>query len=516
MKRTPGRGARRGCGAGWALASCWPLWALSSAFAQTTAPDVAGPGLRIEPTVTVTQTLSDISGSRSRTDWITQISPRVRISGQRGRVRGHFDYSLQGLTYRSNAASSELRHRLSAAVTAEVIEDRFFVDAQASVAQAVVSAFGLQTPDPALPNDNQAEQRSFRVAPVLRGRLAGEVDYLARLSYAATRTDSVRAFDGDIAGALLNLRGGTPLRTVGWSLDATHDTYDFSAASRKTEAQRLRLQATYAPIPSLQVSLIGGHEVNDLRTLDKQGYDNVGWALDWRPGQRTRLFAQQEKRFFGTGYSVIAEHRTARTILRFSDRRDISTPLGGRTLATIGTVFDVYFAQFASIEPDPVLRAIAVTNFLLSRGIDPNTPVVAGFLTSSLTLTRDQQLSAAWRGVRQTVTVLWRQTWSRRADTISVAADDFTNTALVHQRGLSVSVSHRLTPLSTLNLLGAYTRSQGDLATQDNNLRSLTLTWGGQLAENLAATLGVRHSEFSSSTQPRTENAVIGSLTMRF
>jgi hypothetical protein len=124
MKRVSGSVARRGRAAGRALARCWPLWALTCAVAQTAAaPDAAGPGLRIVPTLTVMQTLSDISGSGSRTNWITQVSPRVRITGQRGRIRGHFDYSLQGLAYRNNADSSDLRHRLSAAVNAELIED---------------------------------------------------------------------------------------------------------------------------------------------------------------------------------------------------------------------------------------------------------------------------------------------------------------------------------------------------------------------------------------------------------
>jgi uncharacterized protein (PEP-CTERM system associated) len=488
---------------------------------QLADPGVAGAGapqagLRIEPRLLLSQTLSDTSGAAGRTRWIAQVTPGLRVLSPRGRIRGHFDYSLQGLAYSNDSSDNDLRHLLSTAVNAEVIEDRFFVDAQASISQQVVSAFGLQSSDPTLPNDNQAERRSFSIAPYLRGRLFGEVDYLARLSHAVTRTDSAVAFDSDISGALLQLSGGTPLRALSWSLLGTSDVYDFKV-NRKTEAQRIRAQASYALTPSLLVSLIGGHEVNDFRTIDKQGYNNVGWAVDWRPSVRTQVFAQQERRFFGTGYSVIAEHRTARTTVRLTDRRDISTPQEGRTLAAIGTVFDLYFLQFASIEPDPALRQILVLQFLLANNIDPRTPIFAGFLTSSVTLTRDQQLALAWRGLRQTVTLLWQQNWTRRADTLSTAADDFSNTALVHQRGLSINVTHRLTPLQTVGVLGSYLRTRGDLLTaQDTDLRALQLTWSTRINEKATASVSLRHAIFDSPTQPYTENALIGSLTMRF
>lgn len=511
----------------WRPAKCLrvilPVLAITGAVAQVpqaptaVSPDAGAPqtGLRIEPRLIFTQTISDTSGASGRTNWVTQLSPGVRVVSPRGRIRGHFDYSLQGLAYRSNGSSEDLRHLLSTAVNAEVIEDRFFVDMQASISQAVVSAFGLQTPDPTLPNDNQAERRTFSIAPYLRGTLFGEVNYLARVSHSVVRTDSLLAFDSDISSALLRLSGGTPLRTVSWTLDATHDSYDFST-SRETESQRLRAQVSYALTPSLFVSLIGGQEANDLRTLDKRTYDNVGWAVDWRPGVRTRVFAQQEKRFFGTGHSVIAEHRTARTSLRVSDRKDISTPQERQTLAAVGTAFDLFYAQFESIEPDPVLRQVLVLNFLLSRGIDPRTPIFSGFLVSSVTLTRDQQVALAWRGLRQTVTLLWQQNWTRRADTLSSAADDFSNTALVHQRGLSVNLTHRLSPLQNVSALLSYLRSRGDLATQNTTLRSLQLTWSSRLSETSTASIGLRHATFGSNTQPYTENAVIGSLTMRF
>jgi len=472
------------------------------------------PALRVEPRVLITQTLNDISGASGRTASLTQISPGLRVTSRRGRVQGQVDYSLEGVI---DSASSDdgIRHLLDAAVTAELIERRLFVDVQASIARRPISAFGQQTADPALANPNLTDQRKFSIAPVLRGSIAGEVDYLARVAHAVTRSAGSDAFDSDISSALLRLSGGTPLRGLGWVLEGTNDIYDFRV-NRKTESKRVSARAAYAITPSLQVALIGGRESNDLRTLQPQTYNNAGWLLDWRPSERTHVFAQQERRFFGMGFNAFAEYRTARTTWRASDRRDISTPQEQRTLAAVGTFYDLFFAQFAALEPDPVLRDVLVTNFLRVNGINPRTPVFGGFLTSSVTLTRDQQLSFAWRGLRDTITLLWQQTWTRRADTLADAPDDFSNTALVHQRGLSLNVSHRMTPLSTLSLLVQYLRTRGDFASQDSNLRSMTVSWSEQLGERTTATLGLRHSQFDSSSQPYRENAVIGTLLMRF
>jgi uncharacterized protein (PEP-CTERM system associated) len=502
------RNAGRGLGGGFFLLP------LSCALAQGTA-GAAPQGLRIEPFVTLTQTISDTSGSNGRTNFITDLSPGVRVSSRRGRIQGHFDYNISGLAYSNNSSDNDIRHQLNSVVNAELIEDRLFVDAAATIAQRLISPFGLRTSDPNLPNSNQAEQRSFSISPRLRGRIAGRVTYAARVSHAVTSGGGTNAFDGTTRGASLQLSGGSGFRALSWSVVASHDESDFGA-NRQFEFQRVRGQLNFAVTPDLVLSLIGGQEANDLRTGSKETYDNVGGSIDWKPSKLTRIFLERERRYFGNGHSVIAEHRTARTIWRLTDRKDVTNPEERQTLAVIGTVFDLYFQQFASIEPDPVLRQVLVTNFLLSNGINPRTPIFGGFLTSAVALTRDQQLAVGWTTPRTTVTLAWQQSWTRNIESFAQTPDDFSSTTLIQQRGVTLSGSYRLTPVSALSLSASWSRSRGELQALTTTLRSLQGNWATQLNPDTTASVGLRYSKFSSASQPYTENAVVGSVSMRF
>jgi uncharacterized protein (PEP-CTERM system associated) len=436
------------------------------------------------------------------------------VTNRRGRIQGHFDYSVSGLALGGSSSDNDLRHQLNSGLSAELIEDHLFVDAAASIARRLISPFGLQTSDSRLPNSNQTDFRSLSLSPVLRGSIGGRVDYAARVTY-ATADGSGDAFDSTTLGASLSLSGGTGFRALSWTLVASHDDVDLGPG-RQFVFDQLRGQVNFAVTPELQVSAIGGHEANDLRTVDKQGYNNVGWAIDWRPSVRTKVFAERERRYFGVGHKVLMEHRTARTIWRFSDRRDVSNPRDTQALAVIGTVFDLFYAQFAAVEPDPVLRQALVTNFLLANGIDPSTPLFGSFLASSLALIRDQQLSVGWNHPRYSVTLAVQQSWTRRADTLANAPDDFSNTTLVRQRGLTVSASYRLTPISSVGLEAQLTRNSGDVALLATTLRSLQSTWSSELNDKMTGSIGVRLTRFSGVSQSYTESAVLGSLTMRF
>jgi uncharacterized protein (PEP-CTERM system associated) len=494
----------------------WPLWCAPAVHAQ--AGDAAGggppPPLRIEPYIALTQTISH--ASPGRTVSATQLAPGISMSAQRGRVRGYLNYSLGGLAYGSSGDEDfKLRHSLDAAGTAEVIENRLYVDASATVSQRTISAFGLQTPDPVLPNANQTQVVTLNVSPRLRGRLFGDVEYNARVSHSMQRAGQGEAFDSDITNASLGFSGGTGLRAVSWSLDLLDSTYDIGTA-RTTRARSARAQVNYAITDSLRVSAIGGREWNNFTSIDLVPADIVGWAVDWRPSPRTRLYLTQEDRFFGTGHQVIAEYRMPRTTFSFTSARNISTPQEQLALAAIGTVFDLFFQQFAALEPDPIARRALVLNFLLANGVAPNTPVFGSFLTSGLTLANTQQLSATWRALRGSASLAFTQSSSRRLVAFASAPDDFSNTSVVKQRGFVASYNHRLTPISSLLLSASFTQSRGEISSLGTSLRALQATYSAQVNPKLSGSLSARISSFSGVSDSNTEYALIGSVAMRY
>jgi uncharacterized protein (PEP-CTERM system associated) len=156
--------------------------------------------------------------------------------------------------------------------------------------------------------------------------------------------------------------------------------------------------------PQLRVSLIAGVESSNLSTLDKETHSTPGAGIDWYPTERTKLSGQYEKRFFGSSHSLIFEHRTPRTAWRFRDVEDIVTGFGQPVAGQAGTAYNLFFSQFASIQPDPVLRAALVDEFLRVRGIAPTAQLFSGSLAQAPTRQRRQDLSFALLGIRDTIT----------------------------------------------------------------------------------------------------------------
>ena len=142
--------------------------------------------------------------------------------------------------------------------------------------------------------------------------------------------------------------------------------------------------------------------------------------------------------------SLSFEHRTGRTVWRLTDTQDLSISSNASTAPSLGSVYDLYFAQFAALEPDPVKRAQRVNEFLQANGLSPTAVAEpTSYLSSSLTVQRSQSLSVALLGVRDTLTLLASRSEGSRADTLAGGSDDFSSSPVVRQTALSVSYAHR-------------------------------------------------------------------------
>jgi uncharacterized protein (PEP-CTERM system associated) len=302
---------------------------------------------------------------------------------------------------------------------------------------------------------------------------------------------------------------------VSWSADVSLRIYDYTIG-RRTEDNRVR-GVLYFPVnPQLRFSLIGGIESSNISTLNKETQSTPGAGLDWSPTERTRLSGQYEKRFFGSSHSLNFQHRTPRTAWRFSDVQDITTGFGQPLPGQAGTAYNLFFSQFASIEPDPILRAALVDQFLRTNGIAPTAQVFSGSLAESPVRQRRQDLSFALLGIRDTITFSVSQTRAMRIDPVSTAADDFSNNNQVHQRGGSLGLAHRVTPVAALNLIASIDRTSSNSTSQSTTLRSVRIYWTGQFSARGGYSLGIRHTNFSSPADPYSETGLTATLDVRF
>lgn len=461
---------------------------------------------------------------------ITEISPGIHIDARTARLRGYLDYSLLGLYYTEPSGYSRTQNALNTFGTFEAISNWAYLDFSAVIAQQAISAFGTQTPTSSYRNANSTETGTYRLSPYVRGRLGGsDVDYLLRYNWSTTQASANNVSDIDLSEWLGRVSGGTAFKNLRWSVDASQQTTEYSLG-RKTEAERLYATATYQLIPQFRVSASGGQESNNYASAGQVSHNTSGYGFDWSPTERTQFSVFKERRFFGDGHRINFNHRFPLSTITFSDTRDVSVLPNQFSTVGAGTVYDLLYQTFMTqMAQDPryignpaLLAQDAAANTLLmlsTFGIPANAQLTSSFLTSRATVQRRQQLSFAMQGARNTLIFMINRNENESILANQSVNDDYlrNNTTGIRQTGFSINLAHRLSEQSSLNVLAS--RQNSD-ASGNSTLRTSTTLYQANFISKLgpktSATVGVRRTEFDSPSNPYTENAILGSISVTY
>lgn len=482
----------------------------------------------IHPRVTLTETLTDnVNISRTANskqgDLITQLAPGIRIEAKTARLKGYFDYALRGQFY-AQTDYSRSQNSLNTFGTFEAVDNWLFLDFSGVIAQQAISALGTQSASNTSINNNSTETATYRLSPYIRGQLAGLVDYSLRYNLSTTRSDANFVSNLDLSQWVGQLRGSTPFQNLKWTIDGNQQSADYSNG-RKTDAETLRAMLTYSVLPQFRVSMSGGVESNNYASLNQETNTTYGYGFDWNPTERTQFSVFKEKRFFGDGHNIRFNHRFPRSSIQFTDTRDVSVLPNQFASTGMGNMYDIYYQMLANTEPyasmvDPASKdsavASAVSTLLAKSGIPPNAQATSSFLTSRATVQRRQQLALAMIGVRNSITLMANRNESQSVLAASSLADDFSRFSSIRQQGLSLNIAHRLSELSNLNFLASRQESTGS-TNSNSNLKTTTTTLQVNVSTKLGAkttgSVSARRTEFDSTTNPYTENAVIGTVS---
>ncbi len=495
------------------------------AFAQDEAegqaarsPAVGRRAVSIVPRVSVTEIFTDnatLSANSKQSDLITDVSPGVRISSSFGRAQGYFDYALNARQSTRAGAGGTLQSTLTTFGSLEAVDNFAFVDFSASISQQAVSGLGVQSPGGYSANANQTETSTYRLSPYLRGSLGGYANYQTRYSFSRTRSDSAGASDITTKDLLLSLTGSPSATRLGWGVQARQQSASYSLG-RTTESDSLTGSLSYALLPQLIVTATAGQEGSNFNSLSRETNFTTGQGIQWTPSPNANFAASRQTRVFGQSHTISLGYRTGRTAWSFTDSQDVTNTPSQSGLGSLGPIYDLYFAQFATVEPDPVKRAVLVNAFLQANGINPNAIVVSNFLTSAVALQRRQDFSFTLLGVRDTITFTASRTDTSRLDSISTAIDDLVNATSVRQTGLSVNYAHRLTPDTSVSLTGLNQRSSDSSGAQETTSNSVNLGVSTRLGLRTSAAVNARRVVFDSKNSPYNETAISGTVNVQF
>src|SRR5665213_2023169 len=483
---------------------------------------------RFVPDISVRETATDNvdQSADKRGDFITEIIPGIRIDGNGARVKLHLDYRMDNLIYARQSSKNNLQNALDANGSVEAIEKFLFIDGSANIAQQAISPLGPRPVDATTASSNRAETRAYQLSPYLRGQFGAASDYELRYRYSDLHSSSDAAGNSRVGEITAHVGSAPRVSGLGWRLEADSQTVA-SEFQRDTRSDRGRGILIYQIDPQFRVSATLGRERNDYVTLDTVDKTTYGAGFEWAPTSRTKIHGNWEERFFGGGWDFGASHRTPFFALSITDHRDVNTDAQGAAGVASGAAYDLLFAALTTRFPDPLVRADEAQRILRGGGIPADLGLPPDFLVGTAFIERRQQASAAFLGVRNTLTFivyqLTRDALGASTElTAPAAATGFaTNT---RERGASATYTHRLTGFSSISAIGSWLQATSDSA-HLASAGSLSRQWDGRLiyvtqfGPRTSGSLEYRYARFDSDsggTFDYRENALIASVLLQF
>ena len=488
-----------------------------------TAPAM-GATWRITPSLAVAETLTDnvtiAPDAQKQSDLITEITPGIRIDGTGGRVKLNLDFQRSHIFYANVSEQNRAQNYLNATASVEAVQNWLFIDANASISQQSISAFGAQptSVSNANVNANRAETRTYQISPYIRGRFSPTTDYQLRYRWTSTSTRG-QIGDGAFDELTGNITGGTRIAALGWALDTIHQRTHYDTVA-DTEFSRLRGSLTYQFNAQFQVLGTAGYETNNYSGVDDSG-STYGVGFNWGPTERTQISALREKRIFGNSHNFSVRHRTPRTAWRFSDTEDATTTPNRLAIVDPGTAFNLMFDALATEIPDPVARKLEVERRLAASGTPADLVQPQTALTVNVFKQRAREFSVAFLGVNNTVTITGTVIDTHSLTSGGPATDDLSRSPGIEQRGLTADWAHRISALTSLNVLASRIESKStSVAGLESTQSIVRVLLTRQLSPKAYANLGARIVRFDAGSEGGTndyrEKALTASLVLTF
>ncbi len=487
------------------------------------APAVAEVQLR--PAVSVRETYTDnvqLSADNPDSQLITDLSPSLNmvINGPRVKLFANLGAHLYAYSGSQPANTSSTSLQLASGGKADLIEDLLYVDGAASRSRQSVSAFGQQNQS-AYNNANRDDVTTYRISPYLVHRFGNSAT--GQLRY--TR-DSVKSSRGLLANSTgdavnLNLASGPAFHTVGWDLQASHQSIGDPLAGQ-SDNDNASATVRYRIKSSLSVYANGGYDRYTYEGLGgTSGGKSFAGGFTWTPSQRTSIDASIGRRYFGKTYSLAATARSRRTIWNASYRDEITTARAQFLRPGSIDTAALLDASFAAAFPDPVERRQAINAYIVAQGLPTSVANDVNYFSNRLLLQKQFQGSVVLNGTRSSLIASLSNT--RRTALSPAGVDQALATDTVvgglnentRQLSASLALNYRFSPRTSATLATSKSRALSVATGIRQNQTNVNFVVTRQFARKLTGNLEVRRNQgdsFDARGRGYRENAVSASL----
>ena len=286
----------------------------------------------LSPRASVSQIFTDnidlAPSGEEESEAITTFDVGFRVDRSGARSSLDAAYNLQQVFYGQGTRGDETFQQFLGRGDAEIVENRFFVDASATYGQRFVSPRGA-VGDNIFGRDDRTNVGTYRLSPYWQERFGtfaeGEVRYTFEktdierdeVSNSSNEADRWRAF----------LASGPDFGRLGWRLSYSRDEVEFDDGS-SVLFESAEALASLRITPQLSTFAAGGREWNEFDGDPSRARpDDDFWraGVTWNPGPRTFMEAFYGERFFGDTYGATLRHRFRRSQVALDYTESVST-----------------------------------------------------------------------------------------------------------------------------------------------------------------------------------------------
>lgn len=455
----------------------------------------------VETKATLTNNANYDTGAQREGDLVFNVLPAINFSreGPQLRVTGSASVNLIG--YADGTQTSRALPQANILANLEAIDRLFYIDAALLANQETLNPFLPQSDTDSTFNKYTYVQG--RIAPYFKGDFATNWRYLVRSdnSYTfTTQTGTETALDDSYFGRHVAeiARASTPF---GGSLRVESNVTKFSDDRVPNQTLDLaRAIVNYQFTPQLTAGVRGGYERTNYTVQETSG-PIYGAELAWAPNPDTRLAGFWESRFFGPSYQLDFSNRQRRLATNLSFSRSVATyPELLLKLPTTGNVSNTLNAILIGRFPDPVERARQVQDLIARQGLPSSLPGGVNIYSQSANVVTSASGSLALIGARNTLalTLYYLETIELPDAAIPPSFIAFNNSI---QKGASLSLTHQLSPITSLNATASRLETRGVAPSvgtvTDQNIFEVQLT--RRLTARSSAFLGARYQQQDST-----------------
>jgi uncharacterized protein (PEP-CTERM system associated) len=271
---------------------------------------------RLSPAVTLTQSYTDnleLANRSPKQDYITELNPKLNLTGKGARVNADIDYTMQNLYYIKNQEYNRTEHQLSAAGGAELIRNNFFVDANAGIEQAIVAA------DQARPIDNvnvgnRTNVKRFGVSPYIQSELQGNATTEIRYTRSAIEIDE-GASNSRTDRYNVDIASGPKYYKFVWSIayDKTKEKRD---SGEIINFENASANARYRLFDSFHFLAEFGYANNDFQSLDTINNGTYrAFGLGFQPNDKLLVDALYSNQYNSVSTVISPTPRTSLKVI---------------------------------------------------------------------------------------------------------------------------------------------------------------------------------------------------------